>query len=136
MAMALTVWLIAPAPITRISQYLRSRITPAIAPATSEGFEVEATCSNEGERCTVSRLVADFTSVFICGSPLPRPDDIAGPIGRAYPPSGDPSHCGRCPPQDPQPNCPNLSPDSDRRWGGRFGAGTRSAASHVESPAG
>src|SRR5207302_869768 len=45
MAMALTAWLIAPAPIAWTSTRPLLRITPAMAPATATGFEVAETLS-------------------------------------------------------------------------------------------
>src|SRR5215472_2110606 len=45
MAIALTAWLIAPAPIAWTSTRPLLRITPAIAPATATGFEVAETLS-------------------------------------------------------------------------------------------
>src|SRR5260370_8209444 len=45
MAMALTAWLIAPAPIACTSTRPLLRLTPAMAPATATGFEVAETLS-------------------------------------------------------------------------------------------
>src|SRR2546427_2735635 len=55
MAMALTAWLIAPAPIAWTSTRPLLRITPAMAPATATGFEVAETLSTStGTRSTVT----------------------------------------------------------------------------------
>src|SRR5258707_9744840 len=43
MAMALTAWLIAPAPMAWTSTFCWVRMTPAMAPATATGFEVAET---------------------------------------------------------------------------------------------
>src|SRR5438270_433514 len=54
MAIALTAWLIAPAPIACISTRPLLRMTPAMAPATATGFEVAETLSTStGARSTV-----------------------------------------------------------------------------------
>src|SRR5438094_8001359 len=54
MAMALTAWLIAPAPIAWTSTRPLLRMTPAMAPATATGFEVAETLSTStGARSTV-----------------------------------------------------------------------------------
>src|SRR5712692_2846376 len=55
MAIALTAWLIAPAPIAWTSTRPLLRITPAIAPATATGFEVAETLSTStGTRSDVT----------------------------------------------------------------------------------
>src|SRR5438105_13282460 len=52
--MALTAWLIAPAPIAWTSTRPLLRMTPAMAPATATGFEVAETLSTStGARSTV-----------------------------------------------------------------------------------
>src|SRR5690242_16102420 len=54
MAMALTAWLMAPAPMAWTSTRPLLRITPAIAPATATGFEVADTLSTStGARSAV-----------------------------------------------------------------------------------
>src|SRR3989442_2780753 len=54
MAIALTAWLIAPAPMAWTSTRPLLRITPAIAPATATGLEVAETLSTStGARSTV-----------------------------------------------------------------------------------
>src|SRR2546427_7387766 len=54
MAMALTAWLMAPAPIAWTSTRPLLRMTPAMAPATATGFEVAETLSTStGVRSTV-----------------------------------------------------------------------------------
>src|SRR4029077_5422158 len=54
MAMALTAWLMAPAPIAWTSTRPLLRITPAMAPATATGFEVAETLSTStGARSVV-----------------------------------------------------------------------------------
>src|SRR5215831_12517615 len=58
MARALTAWLTAPAPIACTSTLCRSRITPAIAPATAVGREVAATLMISEFLCSSVLVVA------------------------------------------------------------------------------
>src|SRR5215471_5265734 len=83
MAMALTAWLIAPAPIAWTSTRPFVRITPAIAPATATGFEVAETLSTStGAR---SADIAGTPSNMFTVDSLDRCGSAAGRInGNQY----------------------------------------------------
>src|SRR5213592_515569 len=83
MAMALTAWLIAPAPIAWTSTRPLLRITPAIAPATATGFEVAETLSTStGTRS--ADIAGTPSNVFTVDS-LDRCSPAAGSVnGNQY----------------------------------------------------
>src|SRR5213593_3994605 len=64
MAIALTAWLIAPAPIAWTSTRPLLRITPAIAPATATGLEVAETLSTStGARSVIAGTPSNMFTV-------------------------------------------------------------------------
>src|SRR5205823_12242116 len=76
MAIALTAWLIAPAPMAWTSTRPLLRITPAIAPATATGFEVAETLSTStGAR---SAVIAGTPSNMFTVDSLDRCSPAAG----------------------------------------------------------
>src|SRR5436309_13205868 len=81
--MALTAWLIAPAPIAWTSTRPLLRITPAIAPATATGFEVAETLSTStGTRS--ADIAGTPSNVFTVDS-LDRCSPAAGSVnGNQY----------------------------------------------------
>src|SRR5712691_10076284 len=91
MAIALTAWLIAPAPMAWTSTLPLLRITPAMAPATATGFEVAETLSTSTG--TRSADIAGTPSNLFTVDSLDRRSPSAGRVnGNQY---GIESHCSR-----------------------------------------
>src|SRR5438105_12981872 len=89
MAMALTAWLIAPAPIAWTSTRPLLRITPAMAPATATGFEVAETLSTStGARS--ADIAGTPSNMFTVDSLDGRSPAAGGTNGNQY---GIECHC-------------------------------------------